>query len=73
MQTEILRIADTLLALFWSWALIASLIAGRIGGRSGFQSTRKEKPGQYWFLIFILALMVLHFTGLAIVGQKSTG
>ena len=70
MSMLILRISDTLLAIFWIWALIQSLRAGRIGGSQGFQWHRDERPAFYWFLIFILALMVAHFGGLAIVGQK---
>ena len=73
MPIDILRVADTVLALFWMWGLVVSIRARRIGGHNGFQSSRAERPGQYWFLIFILALMVLHFGGLAIVGQKPLG
>ncbi|MCE7798868.1 hypothetical protein LWE61_20265 [Sphingobium sufflavum] len=69
MPTLFLRIADILLALFWTWILIQSLRWGRIGGGNGYQSTRSERPGLYWFGIFIMFLMVLHFGGLAIVGQ----
>lgn len=65
-----LRIIDALLALFWLWLLIRSLLAARIGGRHGFRRSRRERPRQYWFGVFILALMVVHFGGLAIVGQK---
>ncbi len=72
MQPEILRIADSLLAVFWIWALVVTVKAGRIGGDSGFKNSRTERPGQYWFLVFIMALMVLHFGGLAIVGNKAT-
>jgi len=66
----VLRISDTALALFWGWLLLTSLTAGRLCGPSGFQATRGRRPGQYWFGIFILALMVLHFGGLAWIGQK---
>ena len=66
----ILRLSDTLLALFWGWLLIASLRAGRLGGSGGYQTNRRNRPGQFWFGVFILALMVVHFGGLAYVGQK---
>ena len=68
-----LRISDTLLALFWGWLLLRSLAAGRLGGAGGFQSSRAERPGLYWLGIFMLALMVLHFGGLAWVGQTLPG
>ena len=68
-----LRIADTLIALFWAWVLIRSLMSGFIGGQSHLRPTRQHRPGQYWFLIFIFALMVVHFGGLAIVGQRPLG
>jgi len=70
MQTTILRIADTIIAFFWIGALVVSFMAGRIGGADGFQSSMAERPGQFWFFIFVQALMVLHFAGLAIVGQQ---
>lgn len=69
-MTTFLRISDTIIALFWLWALFRSLAARRIGGRGGFRSGSSERPGQYWSLIFVFALMVLHFGGLAIVGQR---
>lgn len=69
MQEIFLRVSDSLLAAFWLWVLVKSLSSGRIGGRGAFQYNRQQRPGQYWFLIFIFALMVLHFGGLAWVGQ----
>ena len=65
-----LRIVDALLALFWTLMLVRSIAGGRIGGNGGFKYGRAEKPGTYWFGMFIMALMVLHFTELAIVGQR---
>lgn len=73
MSTEVLRVADTLLAAFWLFMLTVTLLTGRIGGRRGYMASRAERPGQYWFAVFILALMVLHFGGLAVVGQKQVG
>jgi hypothetical protein len=70
MHVDILRLSDILLTVFWIWGLVESIRAGRIGGRNGFRSSKAERPGQYWFLIFVLALMVLHFGGLAAVGHK---
>jgi hypothetical protein len=65
-----LRISDTILALFWAWLLLISLRVGRLGGESGLQTSRQERPGAYWFGIFIIVLMLIHFAGLAWVGQK---
>lgn len=73
MQTEILKVADSLLAVFWIYVLVISIATGRIGGANGFKFSRSERPGQYWSVMFIVALMVLHFGGLAIVGQKPFG
>jgi hypothetical protein len=70
MTTLALRIADSVLALFWLWILLQSLLSARLAGRDGFRRNRSERPRQYWFGIFVLALMVVHFGGLAIVGQK---
>ena len=70
METTVLRIADTLLALFWLWVLVRSLAAGRIGGARGFMASRAQRPGQFWGWIALLALMVLHFGGLAYTGQN---
>lgn len=64
------RLADVLLALLFGWLLIVTLAAGRIGGRGGYRANRAERPGQYWFGVFLFALMVLHFGGLAWIGQK---
>jgi predicted Co/Zn/Cd cation transporter (cation efflux family) len=69
MKDLFLRISDALLGALWLWALIQSLRAGRIGGQRGFQWTSKDRPLAYWSIIALLALMVLHFVGLAIVGQ----
>jgi hypothetical protein len=66
----LVRISDVLLAILFAWLLGSSLSAGRLCGKRGFQSNRAERPGLYWFGIFLLALMVLHFGGLAWVGQK---
>lgn len=71
MSSELaLRIADCLLALFWVWQLLISLVARRIGGKTGFRWSRSERPAAYWGGIIILSLMVLHFGGLAWIGQK---
>jgi len=66
----VLRIADTLLALVFGWLLFATLSAGRIGGQSGYRMNRGQRPGQYWTGVSLFALMVVHFAGLAWVGQK---
>ncbi|MFM5907705.1 MAG: hypothetical protein ACKOPO_08985 [Novosphingobium sp.] len=65
-----LRVSDSLLALLFFWLLVISLKAGRLCGERGFQSDRRQRPGLCWSGIFLLALMVLHFGGLAMVGQK---
>ncbi|MFM5930740.1 MAG: hypothetical protein ACKOPQ_07520 [Novosphingobium sp.] len=65
-----LRVTDSLLALLFLWLLILSIKAGRLCGERGFQSNRRQRPVLYGFGIFLLALMVLHFGGLAWVGQK---
>jgi len=71
MSSELtMRIADSLLALIWAYQLVIALAAGRLGGKSGFSWSRHERPVTYWGCVFILALMVLHFGGLAWVGQK---
>lgn len=70
MSTNFLRIADTIIALWWLWVLVQSLRTGFLGGQTRLAPTRSSRPGQYWFLIFVFALMVLHFGGLAIIGQK---
>jgi hypothetical protein len=66
-----LRIADALLGALWLWVLAISLRAGRIGGARGFIWIRAERPLAYWSTIALLALMVVHFVGLAVVGQRS--
>ncbi len=70
MITNVLRIGDTIIALWWLWVLVQSLRTGFIGGSSSLRPTRSTRPGQYWFLIFVFALMVFHFGALAIIGQK---
>ena len=66
-----LRIADTLLALFWAGVLIQTLRTGHVGHQSrGAIPSRRSRPGYYWFALFIFALMVFHFGGLAVTGQK---
>ena len=73
MKDHLLRAADVALALWWAWVLLRSLLAGRIGGDKGFKSHRGQRPGQFWLWIFILALMVVHFAGLAYFGHKLHG
>lgn len=70
MVTDVLRVADTLLALFWLWMLAVTLLSGRIGGKRGYMASWVKRPGQYWAAVFLMALMVAHFAGLAWVGQK---
>ena len=65
-----LRVADTLLALLWAWVLIQTLRSGNVGVNGGSIPARRMRPGYYWFAVFIFALMVLHFGGLAVVGQS---
>ncbi|MCB2078397.1 MAG: hypothetical protein KDE55_11945 [Novosphingobium sp.] len=67
--TVALRVIDAAIALFWLWILVKSLLARRIGGPRGFKASRLERPGQYWFAIGVFVLMVIHFAGLAIMGQ----
>ncbi len=69
MKDIFLRGGDALLGAFWLYVLIKSLIAGRIGGAKGFQWTQNQRPLAFWGIIALLALMVVHFVGLAIVGQ----
>ena len=69
MYFDVLRIADAILAVFWIWVLLLSIRSRRIGGQAGFKFSLAERPGQYWFALFIIGLMALHFGGLAIVGQ----
>lgn len=69
MYTDLLRVADTVLAIFWMYSLVISVRAGRIGGEYGFRASQSERPWQFFFYIFLLGLMALHFGGLAIVGQ----
>lgn len=69
-KTLILRIADSLLALWWAWMLVQSLISGRVGGRKGINARRNDRPRRYWSWVALLVLMVLHFGGLAVTGQR---
>jgi hypothetical protein len=69
MNDLFLRASDALLGALWLWVLVQSLRAARIGGQRGFQWTSKDRPLAYWSIIALLALMVLHFVGLAIMGQ----
>lgn len=73
MNSELfLRIADALLALFWAGVLIQTLHSGHVGHNNNRGiPTRRSRPGLYWFALFIFALMVLHFAGLAVVGQAA--
>ena len=73
MNEKLARIADVILALWWGWVLLRSLAAGRIGGEKGFKANRIQRPWHYVFWIFVLALMVVHFAGLAYVGQRLGG
>lgn len=66
-----LRIADALLAIFWLWVLIHTLRSGYIGPRTSVLPTRRTRPPLYWFMVLIFVLMVLHFGGLAWVGQAT--
>jgi hypothetical protein len=69
MKDIFLRTTDALLGMLWLWVLVKSLLAARIGGQRGFQWTSKDRPFAYWSIIALLALMVVHFVGLAVVGQ----
>ncbi len=69
MKDLFLRVSDALLGAFWLYVLVKSLLASRIGGDKGFQWTRAQRPLAYWSIIALLALMVVHFVGLAIMGQ----
>lgn len=70
MSETALRIADTVLAVVWAVVLIHTLRSGFLGPRTSLLPTRRTRPILYWFMIFIFALMVVHFAGLAITGQK---
>ena len=65
-----LRISDALLALLWLLALIHTLRSGHLGPAGNHIPARRSRPLLYWFWVFILGLMALHFGGLAWVGQK---
>ena len=69
MNDTALRISDTILALFWAVILVRALVSGDFGLGKSADQPRKDRPFFYWFMIFIYALMVVHFGGLAIVGQ----
>ena len=70
MEMPVLRAIDALLALFWLCVLVHSLRTGFIGPRGVHLQTRRTRPVLFWFMIFIYVLMVVHFGGLAIVGQR---
>lgn len=70
MSETVLRIADTLLAVVWAAVLVHTLRTGFLGPRTTLLPTRRTRPILYWFMTFIFALMVAHFAGLAITGQK---
>lgn len=65
-----LRISDTLLAILWLAALVHTVRTGHLGPRGNHIPARRSRPLLYFFWVFILALMVVHFAGLAWVGQK---
>lgn len=65
-----LRIADAVLAGFWAVILVRALASGDFGLGKSADHPRKDRPWSYWFMMFIYALMVLHFGGLAIAGQS---
>jgi hypothetical protein len=69
MSETVLRISDIVIAIWWLWALVYSLRTGFIGLRTTLAPTRTTLPVFFWFMIFVQALMVLHFGGLAYVGQ----
>lgn len=69
MKDIFLRTSDAMLAVLWLWVLVKSLRAARIGGQRGFQWNSNDRPLAYWSTIALLALMVVHFAGLAVVGQ----
>lgn len=70
MSETALRIADTVLAVVWAVVLIHTLRSGFLGPRTSLLPTRRTRPILYWFMTIIFALMVVHFAGLAITGQK---
>ena len=70
MSETVLRIADTLLAVVWAVVLVHTLRTGFLGPRTTLLPTRRTRPILYWFMTFVFALMVAHFAGLAITGQK---
>lgn len=70
MSETVLRIADTLLAVVWAVVLVHTLRTGFLGPRTSLLPTRRTRPILYWFMTFVFALMVAHFAGLAITGQK---
>jgi hypothetical protein len=64
-----LRILDAGLGFLWLYFLVVSLAARRIGGPRGFLWSRNDRRSSYWWIIALLVLMVVHFFGLAIMGQ----
>lgn len=70
MNDMVLRIADGLLGVLWAIILIRALASGTFGLGACADLPRKDRPLFYWFMVFIYALMVLHFIGLAMVGQS---
>lgn len=70
MEMPVLRVIDALLALFWLCVLVHALRTGFIGPRGVHLQTRRTRPVLFWFMIFIFVLMVVHFGGLAIIGQR---
>lgn len=66
----VLRVIDGLLALFWIWALARTLGRGNAFGDVGTPLLKMRRPLFFWFLIFVMSLMVVHFVGLTWVGQK---
>ena len=69
MNETILRVIDALLALLWAWVLFHTLRSGHLGPVHRGIPARRSSPGLYWFMALIFALMVVHFAGLAAVGQ----
>ena len=65
-----LRIADGAIAAFWAFILLRALTTGQIGPRTVPPSDRKRTPLLFFFFVFVFGLMVVHFGGLAIVGQS---
>ena len=64
-----LRIADGMLGIFWAVMLVRALASGDFGFVRSEGHPRKDRPVYYAVVMVIYALMVVHFVGLAIVGQ----